>query len=69
MCSYAFITTLAEALNLYVQPGPREHLSMTIARVFMYLVTFSFIVLIRICIVLHRYETEGAPNQHPSVGL
>lgn len=56
---------LAEALNLYVQPGSLEHLSMTIARAFIYLGTFSFIVFIQTCIVLRRYETEGTPNQHP----
>jgi hypothetical protein len=65
MCSYAFITMLAEALNLYAQPGPREHSQMTIARVFMYLGTFSFVVFVRTCIVLRRYETEGAPNRRP----
>jgi hypothetical protein len=65
MCSYAFVTMLAEALNLYVQPGSLEHLSMTIARAFIYLGTFSFIVFIQTCIVLRRYETEGTPNQHP----
>jgi hypothetical protein len=65
MCWYAFIIMLAEALNLYIQPAPREHLSMTIARVFMYLGTFSFIVFIRTCILLRRNEKEGTPNQHP----
>jgi hypothetical protein len=61
MCSYAFITVLAEALNLYVQPAHREHLPMTIARLVMYLGTFSFIVFIRTCIRFRRYETEGTP--------
>jgi hypothetical protein len=69
MCSYALITMLAEALNLYVQTGPRDHLPMTIARVLMYLGTFSFIVFIRTCIVLRRYETKGVPNQQPTTRL
>ena len=65
MCSYAFINMLAEALNFYVHPGPCEHLSMTIARVLMYLGTFSFIVFIRTCVVLRRYETEGVSDKQP----
>ena len=65
MCWYAVITLLAETLNLFVQPAPREHLSITMARVFMYLGAFSFIVFIQTCVVLRRYEMEGTPAQHP----
>jgi hypothetical protein len=56
---YAIMTLLAEALHLVIHATPRGHFSVTVARVLTYLGALTFIVLVRACVQLCRYETRA----------
>jgi hypothetical protein len=58
MCWYAVVSLLAEAIQFFLHLPADGHFPVTTARVLMYFGAFSFIVFIRACIVLRRYETE-----------
>lgn len=73
MCWYGGVAVLAEALHWSIQPAPRGHFSLIVARVLMYCAgAVSFFVFIRACAVLRRYEANpGAeppapPNDGPA---
>jgi hypothetical protein len=57
MCWYATMTLLAEALHLLIKPAPHGHFPNAVARVLIYVGALSFIVFVRDCIELRRYET------------
>jgi hypothetical protein len=61
MCWYTVVTLLAEALFLLTRPAANEHFSIIVARVLMYLGFLSFVVFLRIVVVLRRYETGDNP--------
>lgn len=59
MCWYAGLTVLAETLYVFVQPPPRGNFSLIAARVLIYgFGVVSFMVFVRACITLRRYETK-----------
>jgi hypothetical protein len=60
MCWYAVMTVLAETLHLLVQPAAQEHLPNTIARVLTYFGVLSFVIFIRACVMLRRYEAASS---------
>ena len=64
MCWYGVTTLLAEVLHLFIHRAPSGHSSTTIARVLMYLGTFSFIELVRACIALSRVQQEDSPRRN-----
>jgi hypothetical protein len=59
MCWYAVMTLLAETLYFSIHPASYGHFSITVARVIVYIGSLSFIVFVRACIALRRYETEN----------
>ncbi len=64
MCWYGTLAVLAEALYWSIQPAPRGHFSLLLARVLMYCAgAMSFFVFIRACAVLRRYEAH--PGAEP----
>jgi hypothetical protein len=62
MCWYAVVTLLAESLHFLLHSAPYGHFSFTVARWFMYLGALSFIVFVRVCIVLRRHESGAVPR-------
>jgi hypothetical protein len=58
MSWYATMTLAAETLHMFFHTAPSGHLSTTAARVLTYLGVLSFIVFIRTCVLLRRYETS-----------
>jgi hypothetical protein len=59
MCWYSILALLAEGLYRMMQPSPSEHTKVVVARALMYLGALSFIVFVRACITLRRYETSN----------
>ena len=57
MCWYAAMTVLAEVFHLLFQPAPVGHFPIMVARSLAYAGALSFIVFVRTCSVLRRYET------------
>ncbi len=63
---YVFITILAEVLNIFFHPAPKDHFSIVqthrafiFARVPMYLAMLTFIVFIRACKTLRSIEAKS----------
>jgi hypothetical protein len=67
MCWYAVMTLLAEILHLLFQPTTVGHFPSTLARILAYSGALSFIVLVRTCSALRRYET--AKMAAPEFGI
>ena len=61
MSWYATMTLAAETLPMFFHTAPIGHLSTTAGRALTYLGALSFIVFIRTCLLLRRYETS-TPN-------
>src|SRR5260370_40152130 len=61
MCWYTGATLLAEILHFLIHPAPWRNFSFTAARLLMYPAALSFIVFVRFCIALRRYEAENHP--------
>ena len=60
MAWYALATIFAEVIQHFVHLPADGHITITAARVLMYFGVLSFIVFIRACIWLRRYETKKA---------
>ncbi|HEY5912836.1 MAG TPA: hypothetical protein VJA21_19765 [Verrucomicrobiae bacterium] len=76
MCWYGILAVLAEVLYWWIQPAPRGHFSLIVARVLMYCAgAASFFVFVRACVVLCRYqvnpgaEPAASPNGGPTKHL
>jgi len=61
VCWYTISTLLAETLNLLYSPVPPKHLSIALARLLAYVGAFSFVVFVRDCLKLRRYEQARTP--------
>ena len=57
MVWYAVMTLFAETLYLLIRPTPHGHLPNIVARFLTYVSALSFIVFVRTCTLLRRYET------------
>ena len=57
MIWYAAMTVLAETLHLLIRPTPYGHFPNTVARILTYAGALTFIVFVRVCTLLRRYET------------
>jgi hypothetical protein len=57
MCWYAILTLLAESLLLLFQPAPVGHFPNMLAHGLAWAGALSFIVFVRTCAVLRKYET------------
>lgn len=64
---YATMTLAAETLHMFFHIVPTGHLSTTAGRVLTYLGALSFIVFIRTCVLLRRYETSAASFPVPFI--
>ena len=58
MCWYAGMILIAEALHFLMKPLSRGHFPHTVARLLALLGALTFIVFVRVCVQLRRYESE-----------
>jgi hypothetical protein len=61
MCWYSIMTVSAETLHLLFHSAPYRHFSTLAARVLTYFGALSFIVFVRACLLLRRYEMTRVP--------
>jgi hypothetical protein len=59
---YTATTVLAETLHLLIRPTPYKHFPNTVARILAYAGALTFIVFVRACTQLRRYETTEMPS-------
>lgn len=76
MCWYGILAVFAEVLYWFIQPAPRGHFPLILARVLMYCAgAISFFVFMRACAALRGYEANlsaksaASPNGGPAEHL